>query len=271
MRAAGRAGDESADVGERGHPAQRGATRPGWRRGPGTGYRRACVQGKRRRPHAGGGGAVRGAGGVATAQGAGAASASCSRRDPLSRRSTPCAESPIRAPARWALRMAQRGRGSRARRSRSSPARRPWKRPRASHASTCTSAAQMADAVMGHVEHADIFIAVAAVADYAPEATSDRKLKKSASLLTLNAQADRGHPGDRGRAIQAAFLRRLCRREPRSAQPGRRQAQAQETAAADRQPRRRMRWAATTTKSHCSTMMARTRFRACTSWRWRAA
>lgn len=49
-----------------------------------------------------------------------------------------------------------------------------------------TSAAQMADAVMGHVEHADIFIAVAAVADYAPEATSDKKLKKSASLLTLN-------------------------------------------------------------------------------------
>ena len=49
-----------------------------------------------------------------------------------------------------------------------------------------TSAAQMADAVMGRVEHADIFIAVAAVADYAPEATSDKKLKKSASLLTLN-------------------------------------------------------------------------------------
>ncbi len=49
-----------------------------------------------------------------------------------------------------------------------------------------TSAAQMADAVMRHVEHADIFIAVAAVADYAPEATSDRKLKKSASMLTLN-------------------------------------------------------------------------------------
>ena len=49
-----------------------------------------------------------------------------------------------------------------------------------------TSAAQMADAVMRHVEHADIFIAVAAVADYAPETTADKKLKKSASLLTLN-------------------------------------------------------------------------------------
>jgi phosphopantothenoylcysteine decarboxylase / phosphopantothenate---cysteine ligase len=48
-----------------------------------------------------------------------------------------------------------------------------------------TSAAQMAEAVLGRVDRADIFIGVAAVADYAPEAPSERKLKKSPALLTL--------------------------------------------------------------------------------------
>ena len=48
-----------------------------------------------------------------------------------------------------------------------------------------TSAAQMAEAVLGRVDRADIFIAVAAVADYAPEAPSDRKFKKSPAMLTL--------------------------------------------------------------------------------------
>jgi phosphopantothenoylcysteine decarboxylase / phosphopantothenate---cysteine ligase len=48
-----------------------------------------------------------------------------------------------------------------------------------------TSAAQMAEAVMGQAGRADIFIAVAAVADYAPKTTSDKKLKKSEALLTL--------------------------------------------------------------------------------------
>jgi phosphopantothenoylcysteine decarboxylase/phosphopantothenate--cysteine ligase len=48
-----------------------------------------------------------------------------------------------------------------------------------------TSATQMAEAVLGRVDRADIFIAVAAVADYTPEAPSDRKYKKSPALLTL--------------------------------------------------------------------------------------
>ena len=48
-----------------------------------------------------------------------------------------------------------------------------------------TSAAQMAEAVLGRVDRADVFIAVAAVADYAPEAPSDRKFKKSPTMLTL--------------------------------------------------------------------------------------
>jgi phosphopantothenoylcysteine decarboxylase / phosphopantothenate---cysteine ligase len=49
-----------------------------------------------------------------------------------------------------------------------------------------TSAAQMAEAVLGRVDRADVFIAVAAVADYSPEAPSDRKFKKSAAMLTLS-------------------------------------------------------------------------------------
>lgn len=47
------------------------------------------------------------------------------------------------------------------------------------------SAAQMADAVLARAARADVFIAVAAVADYAPEAASDHKLKKSGEPLTL--------------------------------------------------------------------------------------
>jgi phosphopantothenoylcysteine decarboxylase/phosphopantothenate--cysteine ligase len=47
------------------------------------------------------------------------------------------------------------------------------------------SAAQMADAVAKRVKHAAIFIAVAAVADYTPEAPQARKIKKSTSALTL--------------------------------------------------------------------------------------
>ncbi len=48
-----------------------------------------------------------------------------------------------------------------------------------------TSAAQMAEAVLGRADRADVFIAVAAVADYAPETPSDRKHKKSPAMLTL--------------------------------------------------------------------------------------
>jgi len=47
------------------------------------------------------------------------------------------------------------------------------------------SAAEMAAAVSERVGHADIFIAVAAVADYTPEKVHARKLKKSAEALKL--------------------------------------------------------------------------------------
>ena len=47
------------------------------------------------------------------------------------------------------------------------------------------SAAQMADAVLARVDGADIFIGVAAVADYTPGPARERKLKKSSEPLTL--------------------------------------------------------------------------------------
>jgi phosphopantothenoylcysteine decarboxylase / phosphopantothenate---cysteine ligase len=48
-----------------------------------------------------------------------------------------------------------------------------------------TSAAQMFDAVKAQVANADIFISVAAVADYTPIKPSRSKIKKSANALTL--------------------------------------------------------------------------------------
>jgi phosphopantothenoylcysteine decarboxylase/phosphopantothenate--cysteine ligase len=47
------------------------------------------------------------------------------------------------------------------------------------------SAAQMAAAVMHVVDATDVFVAVAAVADYTPDAPSPRKLKKSGAPLTI--------------------------------------------------------------------------------------
>ena len=48
-----------------------------------------------------------------------------------------------------------------------------------------SSAAQMADAVLARAKRADVFVAVAAVADYTPEAASERKLKKAGDTLSL--------------------------------------------------------------------------------------
>ena len=48
-----------------------------------------------------------------------------------------------------------------------------------------TSTAQMAEAVMAHVAEADIFIAVAAAADYTPANVSNQKIKKASDPLTI--------------------------------------------------------------------------------------
>jgi phosphopantothenoylcysteine decarboxylase/phosphopantothenate--cysteine ligase len=47
------------------------------------------------------------------------------------------------------------------------------------------SARDMADAVLARVEDADVFVAVAAVADYTPARVSEKKIKKSGAPLTI--------------------------------------------------------------------------------------
>jgi phosphopantothenoylcysteine decarboxylase/phosphopantothenate--cysteine ligase len=51
-----------------------------------------------------------------------------------------------------------------------------------------TSTAQMADAVFSRAERCDVFIAVAAVADYTPVQVRREKIKKSDGTLTLTLQ-----------------------------------------------------------------------------------
>jgi phosphopantothenoylcysteine decarboxylase/phosphopantothenate--cysteine ligase len=48
------------------------------------------------------------------------------------------------------------------------------------------SASQMAEAVLAQARNADVFVAVAAVADYTPAQASERKIKKSGETLTLS-------------------------------------------------------------------------------------
>ena len=57
--------------------------------------------------------------------------------------------------------------------------------PAAAHFVYVTSAAEMANAVKAHVGGADYFFSVAAVADYTPVATSNRKLKKGSEPMEL--------------------------------------------------------------------------------------
>ncbi len=53
------------------------------------------------------------------------------------------------------------------------------------HTARVTTALEMRDAVRAHIRGADIFIAVAAVADYRPAAVAADKIKKDAETLTL--------------------------------------------------------------------------------------
>lgn len=57
--------------------------------------------------------------------------------------------------------------------------------PAAARVENVTSAAQMFDAVKKHAKSADIFIAVAAVADYRAAKTSGQKIKRSGAALNL--------------------------------------------------------------------------------------
>jgi phosphopantothenoylcysteine decarboxylase/phosphopantothenate--cysteine ligase len=50
------------------------------------------------------------------------------------------------------------------------------------------SAADMAEAVLARVDDADLFVAIAAVADYTPAKPSERKIKKSGDAVTITLQ-----------------------------------------------------------------------------------
>jgi phosphopantothenoylcysteine decarboxylase/phosphopantothenate--cysteine ligase len=54
------------------------------------------------------------------------------------------------------------------------------------HCIAATDAESMYQSVMQHVGHQDIFIAVAAVADYSPTQTAPQKIKKNDALMTLH-------------------------------------------------------------------------------------
>ncbi len=78
-----------------------------------------------------------------------------------------------------------------------------------------TSAAQMAAAVDANLDGVDVFIAVAAVADYTPDAPADSKIKKSACAADDRAEADRRHSRHGRGTAGCAVLRRLRRRNER--------------------------------------------------------
>ncbi len=99
------------------------------------------------------------------------------------------------------------------------------------------SAAQMARRRARARRRCDVFIGVAAVADYTPATSARAEAQEVRGRIDDHAEADRRHPRDRRRARQAAVLRRLRGGESRRRAAGRGKAQAQEAAAAGRQPR----------------------------------
>ena len=74
-----------------------------------------------------------------------------------------------------------------------------------------TRAAEMRDAVMERVGRADIFIAVAAVADYAPSSSKVTKDQARLVITEAGTQAQSGHSGGSRRYQGRSLLRRLRR------------------------------------------------------------
>ena len=109
--------------------------------------------------------------------------------------------------------------------SRSSPARHLLPTPRHVRRIDVRSAGEMYDAVHAHLP-ADVFIAVAAVADWHVANASASKIKKQAGAAppALQFTANPRHPRERGCAVEAAVLCRFrCRKRKR---PGERSGQA---------------------------------------------
>ncbi len=77
------------------------------------------------------------------------------------------------------------------------------------------TAAQMFEAVKQHVARTDIYIGVAAVADYRVDKPRQHKIKKTDEAQSEpQTGAQPGHSGLGGVTPEAAVLRRFCGREP---------------------------------------------------------
>ena len=123
------------------------------------------------------------------------------------------------------------------------------------------SAGEMATVVLNRAAAFDIFVAVAAVADYTPERASATKIKKDGAALTITLRPTVDILATVAARPDAPVLRRVCRRKlttsiatPRKNADARRCRLSWPIA-------RRKRSAATTTKSHSLTIPARTRCR----------
>ena len=90
------------------------------------------------------------------------------------------------------------------------------------------TAAQMLEAVQRELPGTHVLVATAAVADYRPESVADRKIKKKARAHDPGHDADRGHPGDGGRRHATAVHGRIRRRDRFGRAACARQARAQE-------------------------------------------
>ncbi len=109
--------------------------------------------------------------------------------------------------------------------------------PAAARVERVESANDMFNAVKKHAKAADIFIGVAAVADYRVDTTSKQKIKRTDANLTIETGAQPGHSRVGRGAAEAAILRRFRRREPEAARVRGRQTAQKESAADGRQSR----------------------------------
>ena len=110
--------------------------------------------------------------------------------------------------------------------------------PRGVTSLSVTTARQMHDAVMASAMDADIFIAVAAVADWRVKNVSAQKLKKTSEGGGAPQMEFRqsGHPRRSGQAARRPLVRGLCRRDRKAGRARRGQARAQGHPAAGGQP-----------------------------------
>jgi len=152
---------------------------------------------------------------------------------PTFERSIRCGVSPICRRARW---LCDRARGGRSRRLGTlvaGPTALPT-RPRSRRIDVLT-AAQMLEAVMTQARQSEVFVSVAAVADWRVDQSSPVKLKKT-SHGPLCAGPQSRHPGSGGKPALTALLRRVCGRDEQVPGQCAGQARCQESAADRCQP-----------------------------------